>query len=120
MSKPLGPLVRRDAQKKQGKALSQKKIVLVGVLGRQGHLLAKPKRLDELAKAGLASQVFGGGLLAGQAGSVFKSKASWSKAWSEAREQAWLFEGDKATSGANKSVKMDLERGLLRIALTQG
>lgn len=49
----------------------------------------------------------------------FKDKEDWSKAWREARNQSWLFEGSKSATSANPEVKWSPETSVLRIRLTE-
>lgn len=118
------PLCRPSLKKKMQAALAKKKLGLASTRQRMQRLVASSKHHEELANNGVASMAFGGRKLANQVHglddeeSTFQSKTEWEQAWQEARGQWWLFEGDKSASSANMSVKMDVDKGVLKVRLS--
>jgi hypothetical protein len=109
-------LLKPHALKAKRAQIAKLKFSLYQTRCRTERLQSQAKRNKALAGSALATICFGSRKLAsavhrlGGEASAYPSKDSWKKAWDEARDQAWLFEGDKSAKGANENVKWDASR----------
>lgn len=119
------PLERTEAFEKRRQRAKRAQQNINRLTERKIRFEASAQRHSAEAKTGRGSRVFGSRKLlsqrmaAGEPGSPFKSVADWEAAWSEARDGAWLFEGDKQAPGGNKEAKWDAGSGVFRIRLTE-
>jgi len=116
--------IKPDALKKKKQQTAKLRFSIHQIKNRMQRLKSAAEKNKKLDESGLATMCFGGKKLASavnrlnEKSSPSKSKESWSKAWREARDQAWLFEGDKSAKGANENVKWDPQSKTLKIRLT--
>ena len=116
--------LKPEALKKKTQQITKLKVSFHQMSNRLQRLRAAAVKQQKLSESGLTTMCFGGRKLASavhrldEESSPYKSKESWEKAWREARDQSWLFDGDKSANGSNKNIKWDPDSKTLKVRIT--